>query len=85
MKLWHPRHTIAIVKPDMATITERFGAQVRKIRKQKRMSQEEVAVKAKLDVTTVSEIESGQREPMLKTIWKLSNAMSVQIKDLFSF
>lgn len=68
----------------MATINERFGAKVRKLREDRKMSQLELAQKARLDLTTVNEIENGNRDPMLRTIWKIASALKVSIKELFS-
>lgn len=70
---------------NMATITQRFGERVRKLREQRKMSQLVLAQKAKLDLTTVNEIENGNREPMLRTIWKLANALDVKLPQLFDF
>lgn len=69
----------------MATLTQRFGSKVKKLREQRKMSQQALATKAKLDLTTVNEIENGNREPMLRTMWKLANALEVKIMDLFDF
>ena len=69
----------------MATITQRFGQKVKKIREQKKMSQQVLANRAKLDLTTVIELEQGNREPMLKTIWKIANALDVKLSELFEF
>ena len=69
----------------MATITQRFGSRVRRLREQRKVSQQSVASKANLDLTTVNEIENGNREPMLRTIWKLANDLEVKVKDLFDF
>ncbi len=69
----------------MATITERFGARMRKLREQKKMTQLDLSLKAKIDITSVNEIENGHREPMLRTIWKLANALDVKLKELFDF
>jgi len=77
--------TEAIIFQDMATITQRFGSRVRRLREQRKVSQQSVASKANLDLTTVNEIENGNREPMLRTIWKLANALEVKVKDLFDF
>lgn len=67
---------------NMATISQRFGERVRKIRGKKKMSQLELAQKANIDLTTVNEIEQGDREPKLKTIWKIANALAVDLSDL---
>lgn len=69
----------------MATLTQRFGERIQKLRKQKKMSQFDLAQKAKLDLTTVNELENGNREPMLKTIWKITNALEVPLSQLFNF
>ena len=69
----------------MATITERFGNKVRKIRIKKKMSQLELSQKAQLDLTTINEIENGNREPMLRTMWRISNALGVTLSELFDF
>ncbi len=67
----------------MATINERFGARVKKLREKKKLSQLALAQKAKLDLTTINELENGNRDPMLKTIWRIANALDVKIAQLF--
>jgi len=69
----------------MASITQRFGDRVRKLRLQTKLSQLELAQKAQLDLTTINEIENGNREPMLRTIWRIANALNTSISDLFDF
>lgn len=69
----------------MATITKRFGSRVKRLREQRKISQLVLAQKAGLDLTTINEIENGNREPMLKTIWKIANALDVKIPQLFDF
>ena len=67
----------------MASISVQFGQKVKKFREHRKMSQYELARKAQLDVTTVNEVEKGNRDPLLKTIWRLSNALGVKISQLF--
>ncbi len=55
------------------------------MRLQKKISQLELAQKSRLDLTTINEIENGNREPMLRTIWKISTALELSLKDLFDF
>lgn len=69
----------------MATITQRLGSRVKKLREHKKMSQLDLSQRAHLDLTTVNEVENGNREPMLKTIWKIANALDVKISELFDF
>jgi len=67
----------------MANLTERFGNQVKRLRKKNGMSQLELAQKSGLDLTTINEIENGNREPMLRTIWRIAKALRVKMSELF--
>ncbi len=69
----------------MATIIKKFGNNVRKIREQRKMSQLKLAQEAGLDLTTINEIENGNRSPMLKTIEQIANALGVELSQLFNF
>lgn len=69
----------------MASISEKFGNKVRKLREQRKISQLELAQKSGLDLTTINEVENGNRDPMLKTIWRIANALEVKISLLFDF
>lgn len=66
----------------MATIYEKVGENVRKLRIREGLSQQQLAEKARLDLTSVSEIESGLRNPSLKTLYKVSLALKVSLKEL---
>lgn len=68
----------------MATIYEKIGENIRKLRKRAGFSQEQLATGAKLDLTSVSEIENGTRNPSLKTLYKISLALKVPLKELFN-
>jgi transcriptional regulator with XRE-family HTH domain len=67
----------------MSTIYQKLGQTIRALRKKHQLSQEELAAKAHMDMTSISEIESGLRNPSLKTLQKLSQALGVSLADLF--
>lgn len=66
----------------MVTVFERFGARIRLVREKKNISQLELADKALLDITTISDIENGKRNPTLKTISKIAESLGVNVKEL---
>ena len=66
----------------MVTIYKKLGQKIRDLRKQAKLSQEELAAKSKLDLTSISEIESGLRNPSLKTLNKIASALKVKIDEL---
>lgn len=68
----------------MTNIYQKFGERVRELRKERGLSQEKLAEKMKLkDVRTVVAIETGKRNPTLKTINKIAKALSVEIVNFF--
>lgn len=61
----------------------KLGKRIRKIRKEKDFSQEELADKAKVHRTYMGKIERGESNPPIYTIYRISKALSVHIFDLF--
>ena len=55
-----------------------FGAAVRIRREELQLSQEALGYKAKVHRTYVSDIERGARNPTVRVIWKLANALETQ-------
>lgn len=60
-----------------------FGDNLRRIRTEKKISQENLAFLSGLDRTYVSGIERGRRNVSLVNISKIAMALNVEIKELF--
>lgn len=60
-----------------------FGAAVRARREELGLSQEALGYKAKVHRTYVSDVERGARNPTVKVIWKLADALEVPPSELF--
>lgn len=60
-----------------------FGERVRKFRKEKGLSQEQLAFKADLHRTYIGMIERAEKNITLVNIEKIANALEVDIKELF--
>jgi len=61
-----------------------FGENLKKFRSEKNISQEELAFKAELDRTYISGLECGKRNPTLKIIVKLANALDMSPSELLN-
>ena len=61
-----------------------MNANVRRLRELRALSQRELAARAKLSVTTVNRIETGQRKPMPRTVRKLAEALGVTTEELLA-
>jgi ribosome-binding protein aMBF1 (putative translation factor) len=64
-------------------IVQNFGERVRQLRKQKNLSQEELAHKADLHRTYIGMIERAEKNITLLNIEKIAKALEVSIDDLF--
>lgn len=62
-----------------------FGQRIKKIRKEKGISQEELAFSCGLHRTYISDVERGTRNVSIDNIYKLSRALDVSLKYLFDF
>ena len=60
----------------------KFGERVREIRKEKELSQEELAHKADLHRTYIGMIERAEKNITLVNIEKIANALEVEIVNL---
>ena len=63
----------------------RFGKRVREVRKEKGMSQEDLALEIGMDLTSINEIEMGHRSPKLITVKKIAKALGVSSSSLLDF
>ena len=59
-----------------------FGEQLKKFRKERNISQEELAFKAELDRTYISGLECGKRNPTLKILVKLAISLNMSPCEL---
>jgi len=64
-------------------ILKKFGEKVRDYRKQRNLSQEELADKAGLHRTYIGMIERAEKNITLLNIEKIANALKLSIKDFF--
>ena len=64
-------------------INKKVGKKIRRIRDGLGMTQEEVAEKIGIHVTSFGRIERGEANPPVSTIEKIANALKVHISELF--
>jgi len=64
------------------TASRTVGKRIQKIRLEKGLTQEKLALEAGLNRAYVGYIERGERNPSLETIQKISRVLKVSPKDL---
>lgn len=68
-----------------AEVLVKFGERVRELRKERGLSQEELAFKADLHRTYIGMIERAEKNITLVNVEKIANALETNINDLTNF
>lgn len=62
---------------------KQFGNNLRELRIQKGLTQEDLAFEAELDLTQIGRIERGVTNTSISIAYKLAKALKVNVKQLF--
>lgn len=63
-------------------LADAFGEILRELRQAADVSQENLAFECELDRTYISLLERGRRQPSLKTLFALAEALQIEPEDL---
>ncbi len=69
----------------MEDLRIKFGKRIRELRKDRKLTQEELGEKTDLHNTYIGAIERGERNLSLESIEKLSKGLNIEISELFTF
>lgn len=61
-----------------------LGRNIRRLRQQKRLTQEQLAFEAEIDLTYMGGIERGKRNPSLLVMARIARALAVLLPKLLS-
>lgn len=65
--------------------TARLSSRLREVRKQKKLTQQELAEKSGLHLTYVGHLELGKYHPTVFVMWKIAKALNVSMNELTDF
>ncbi|RKG34252.1 XRE family transcriptional regulator [Acinetobacter guerrae] len=66
----------------MSELTIQFGQLVRKYRKERNMSQEQLALFCNMDRSYLGRIERGEVNPTLEKIYEVAKTLEISARDL---
>ncbi|MBN1310787.1 MAG: helix-turn-helix transcriptional regulator [Anaerolineae bacterium] len=69
----------------MSSLRAKFGKQLRRIRKRRDLTQEQLAEIVDVSPEFISNVERGINAPSFETLEKLAEALRVAIKDFFDY
>lgn len=75
--------TIGVAKTSV--IHQKIADKIKKIRKDKGITQERLALKAELNRAYIGYIERGERKPSVDTLAKIAHELEVELHELFKF
>ena len=64
---------------------ELLGLKIKEVRKQRKITQEQLAEKLDLDVGYISKLEVGRNFPTIGTLEKIASVLGVELYELFQF
>ena len=59
-----------------------FGRRLRQLRLRRKLSQEELAYRVGMDVSFLSELENGRKEPCLRKIKELAQGLDITVSSM---
>lgn len=62
-----------------------LGKRIQDLRKSQKLTQEKLAEKINIDITSLSKIETGRNYPQPETLTKIATALGVDLNQLFEF
>lgn len=62
-----------------------LGASIKKIRLEKKLTQEALSLESTISRSHIAMIEAGERDITISALFKISRALNVNMKELFSF
>lgn len=65
-----------------AEFSKLLSQRIREVRKSRDLTQQELAVKAGLDLTYIGHLELGKYHPTVFVMWKISKALGVSMNEL---
>lgn len=66
-------------------INEQLGAKIQRVRKARKMTQEDLASIIGVQTATISNIEGGKTDTSVYTIFKIAQALRTHVRELFTF
>jgi two-component system, OmpR family, response regulator len=73
-----------LLKPE-EELNKKIGEKLRELRKEKKLTLKQLAERADVSVSLVSQIERAESAASVSTLSKISRALDIEMKDLFSY
>lgn len=79
--LFQPGFTIFIIVMNDIQLQAKLGEKIKSLRLKRKMTQNDLAIECEFGKASMSRIESGQGNPTIRTLFKISRALEVPITE----
>ena len=63
----------------------RLGKRIKELREQNELTQLDIATHCDFEKTSISRIEAGRTNATVTTLYKISKALGIELKEMFDF
>lgn len=74
-----------VAKTEKDIFLKKFGENLAKLRRERKISQEQLSYDAEIDLGTLSKLERGLLNISAYNAYKISKALGITFKDIFDF
>lgn len=61
-----------------------LGKRIQELRKERGMTQLDLATRAEMEENALQRLEAGRTNPTIKTLWRVSRALNVDVPELLA-
>lgn len=72
-------------KPRITKHDKKVGKKIKRVRKSQQLTQEDLAAKVGVQTATISNIERGETDTSVYTVFKIAQALKLHIREIFIF
>lgn len=72
-------------KSDLDLFISKVGARIRELRLEQGLTQLDLAIKSNVDERQIQRLENGETSPTLKTLYKVSRGLEIDLSAFFGF
>ena len=67
----------------LSVLHKRFGQRIKELRRERKLTQEDLAFSIRVDRSYMGFIERGEKNPTLDKIGKIAKTFKIKLRDLF--
>lgn len=72
-------------KSELDLLINKVGERIKELRLEQGLTQLDLAIKSNMDERQIQRLENGETSPTLKTLYKVSSGLGLEMSNFFNF